>query len=317
MRAVLIYNGSAGTAASEDAIVSELRTIGWKVERSVGPHPDVDACVAKKPDVIVVAGGDGTVGKVAKRLAGTPIPLAVIPMGTANNIARSLGVGVDPLVAAASLAHTSRRKLDLGVVRTDRYVEPFIEGFGLGVFARLMTTSHSKGDKALHRSLGRLADEVERFAPLDIEVEVDGKDRSGPCVLAAVMNMRSFGPAIGVAPDAQWDDGELDLALVHPDASRSLVAHLRRAASVGDLALPAFDIVRAKRVRLRVKDTTAWAHIDDTVRPFDGEAILEVRSAALGLLVQALAPAREREVGRDSGAEATREAQGPPTDSRR
>ena len=55
-------------------------------------------------DAVIVAGGDGTVGKVAKRLAGTDVPLVVLPTGTANNIARSLGIGVDPHAVSSGLA---------------------------------------------------------------------------------------------------------------------------------------------------------------------------------------------------------------------
>src|SRR4051812_8746026 len=95
MRATLIFNEGSGNATSEKELRSALAGLGWKVDRCL-PKNDLEQCLAHDADVIVAAGGDGTIAKVAKHLAGTNVPLAIIPTGTANNIARSLGIGIDP-----------------------------------------------------------------------------------------------------------------------------------------------------------------------------------------------------------------------------
>jgi diacylglycerol kinase family enzyme len=228
VRATLIYNAKAGGAASEDAILTELDQAGWGVARCLS-KAQLDDCLCHGADVVVVAGGDGTVAKVAKRLAGTAVPMAIVPMGTANNIARSLGIGVDPLAAAHGLVNYVERKVDLGTVQSHREREFFVEGFGLGIFASV---------------------------------------------------------AMGLAPEAKCDDGQLDVVLVRPEAKRTLVAHLRRAAEEGDIVLPAFETAQATHVRIRADGR--WAHIDGRARQLDGETMIDLAEGAVRVLVPRL-----------------------------
>jgi diacylglycerol kinase (ATP) len=127
-----------------------------------------------------------------------------------------------------------------------------------------------------------LADELDEYAARHLHVEIDGCDVSGAYVLAAVMNAQSLGPALGIAPQAKVDDGELDVVLVPPAAKEALVVNLRRAARAGDLALPALDTARARHVRLRADGR--WIHIDDAPRELNGCATIDVASGAVRLL---------------------------------
>jgi diacylglycerol kinase family enzyme len=286
MRATLIYNERSGSAASEDDVLADLSDIGWKVDRCLSKK-QLDDCLCHGAEVVVVAGGDGTIAKVAKRLAGTEVPMAIVPMGTANNVARSLGIGVDPALAVLGLSHPVERAVDLGVVQTKRardllFKEYFLEGFGLGVFAHVVAEKATKKDKKLRKAVHLIANELDDYAPRHFELEVDGRDFSGPYVLLAVMNARSLGPALGVAPDARCDDGELDVVLVRPEAKGALVSHLRRAAVEGDIALPTFETARATQVRV-VADGR-WAHIDDVARQLEGEVNVEVAKGAVKVL---------------------------------
>ncbi len=250
----------------------------------------MDDCICCGAEVVVVAGGDGTVGKVAKRLAGTGVPMAVVPMGTANNVARSLGLGVEACSAVLALKRAAERRIDLGVVTGPRRKDYFLEGFGVGVFAYVMGEKVNRGDKKLRRALALIADELEEYEPRRFELDVDGSDCSGKYVLAAVMNMRSFGPALALAPEARCDDGELDVVLVRPETKQALVTHLRRAATEGDIALPAFETIRARRVH--VGASGRWAHIDDEARQLDGDVSIEVAAGAVRVLAPVQSPMR-------------------------
>ncbi len=294
MRATLVYNPKSGEAASEDELLEQLEGIGWQVDRCLAKK-ELDDCVCHGADVVVVAGGDGTISKVAKRLAGTSIPLAIVPMGTANNVARSLGLGVEPTTAVRALRRATGRPIDLGVVRNRRRRDYFLEGFGVGVFAYVMGEKAGKSDKKLRKALALIADELDEYEARHFELEVDGVDHSGKYVLAAVMNARSFGPALALAPDAKCDDGELDVVLVRPEARAALVTHLRRAAQEGDIALPTFETIRAERVRLRADGR--WAHIDDVARQLEGDVIVEVAAGALQVLAPPQSPTRSSPEG--------------------
>lgn len=290
MRATVVYNPSSGGAAAEGQLFAQLESIGWYVDRCLG-NEQVDDCLCHGADVVVVAGGDGTVGTVAKRLAGTPTPMAIVPMGTANNVARSLGLGIEPSSAVLALKRATERRFDLGVVSSERRTRDyFLEAFGVGVFAYLMGEKAGKSDKELHRALGFLADELERFEPINIEIEVDGNDCSGKYVLAAVLNARSFGPALTLAPEAKVDDGELDVVVVRPEEKHSLVTHLRHAAAEGDITFPAFETIRSRHVRVRADGQ--WAHIDETARQLQGEAWVEAAAGAVKVLAPRQSPVR-------------------------
>jgi diacylglycerol kinase (ATP) len=211
-------------------------------------------------------------------------------MGTANNVARSLGLGVEPLSAVLALKRATERSMDLGVAQDRRTKSYFVEGFGVGVFAHVMGEKAGTGDKSLREALALIADELDAYEPRRFELEVDGSDCSGTYVLAAMMNIRSFGPALSLAPDARCDDGQLDVVLVRPEGKVALAAHLRRAVEQGDIALPAFETIRAKHVRVRAEGV--WAHIDDVALQLEGETLVDAAAGVVKVLAPPQLPIR-------------------------
>ena len=143
----------------------------------------------------------------------------------------------------------------------------------MGIFAYVVGEVATKKHKKLSRALELIADELETYAPRRTRLEIDGADHSGEYLLVAVMNLRSLGPALGLAPKAEFDDGELDVVMVHPEHREALVRHLRRASAEGDIALPHFELHRAKHVVL--ESHGKWSHVDDCPRQIDG-AVIEV-----------------------------------------
>jgi diacylglycerol kinase family enzyme len=288
----LVHNPDAGRANpfGRDDIVAALRQLGWSprlVERD-----DLVEQTRDLGEAVVVAGGDGTVGAVAKRLAGTRIPVAIVPTGTVNNVARMLGVGVDPQSAVQSLGRCVRRQVDLGRVEDGRgRIEYFLEGFGVGLLAQVMAERATGAHKRVRPAVDLMAQELAGYAPEAMDVRVDGRATTGECLLVAAMNLRSLGPALGLAPDASCSDGRLDVALVRAEHREALLAHLRRAAVEGDVALPHFELHRGRRIEVRGR--ARWAHADDAARPFDGFADIRVLPRAITFLVPAPGDLRE------------------------
>ncbi|HEX6265661.1 MAG TPA: diacylglycerol kinase family protein, partial [Burkholderiales bacterium] len=127
--------------------------------RSISSQDDWKPALAQPADVVAVAGGDGTVARVAKAMVGRGIPIAPLPAGTANNIARTLGLIDRPweeLVRA--WPHARRVKLDVASARGPWGEQYFIEGVGAGLFACLLGSS----DPA--RKLAALKQPAERVA---------------------------------------------------------------------------------------------------------------------------------------------------------
>jgi diacylglycerol kinase (ATP) len=281
MRVTLVHNARAGDRRVPDPaeLVVALEGLGWRAK--VVDRNELDEALRKPGEVVVVAGGDGTVGKVAKRLAGTGIPMAVIPTGTANNVARSLGIGVEVAPAIQSLRRAALRDVDLGVVGSG---ERFVEGFGVGLFACVMAERATRKHKKLERASELIADALQAYEPESALIEIDGRFVSGEHLLASVMNLRSMGPALGFAPDAEFDDGLLDVVIVRPEHREALLSHLKRGTG-GDekVALPRFEIHRAEYVRFRGKG--GWAHIDDRARALCGDVEVRVEPRTLRVFV--------------------------------
>jgi diacylglycerol kinase (ATP) len=135
--------------------------------------------------------------------------------------------------------------------------------------------------KTLGHALDVLARELESFEPTPSRIRIDGRELSGDFLVASVMNLRSLGPAIGLAPDARFDDGELDVVLVRPEQRGGLLAHLR--GEIDPERLPRFEVHRARRVRLEGPST--WVHVDDTTTRLEGAAEIWVEPSAARFLI--------------------------------
>src|SRR5687768_7439178 len=96
MRIWLYWNATAGDETPLEAITAQIRRAGHEVARVLRDEDAPDSVVGSKADALVAAGGDGTVARAARALAGSAMPLAILPLGTANNIATSLGINDDP-----------------------------------------------------------------------------------------------------------------------------------------------------------------------------------------------------------------------------
>ena len=141
MRITLVHNPGAGSQAKDDARKLEklLSRAGHEPRYVSSKDGDWKRALKKRADLVVVAGGDGTVGRVIRRMAGRDVPVAVLPSGTANNIARTFGLldhQFDELVEGWEAAR--RVKLDLGVAKGPWGERYFIEGLGVGLFAAML-----------------------------------------------------------------------------------------------------------------------------------------------------------------------------------
>src|SRR5262249_524768 len=120
-RAILLTSASAGSANELDAAKRALLEHGFEIVDEIpveqkGKLADVVATSAVSRPLVIAAGGDGTVGAAADELAGTGAIMAILPLGTSNDVARSLGIDPDPVRAAGELADGVVRAIDTGQV---------------------------------------------------------------------------------------------------------------------------------------------------------------------------------------------------------
>ena len=171
-----------------------------------------------------MAGGDGSVGKVARELIENRIPIAVLPLGTANNIAHSLGISDMPLEDLVASWNTARSiNFDRGIAKGPWGSEIFIEGFGIGLFAETMwelkeseevELPSEKPEKVIPAVMQILNHQLDQFPAKNMAIQLDGKDVSGDYVMLEALNTRYIGPNLDLVPSAQMNDGFFDVVLV-------------------------------------------------------------------------------------------------------
>jgi diacylglycerol kinase family enzyme len=230
------------------------------VSKGLPPHPRwLEALeraghhITDNGEVVIAVGGDGTVTGVARHLLGRERPLLVVPCGTANNLARGLGL-VPPTEPIEYMLHVLERHrvraLDVGLARGAWGTRPFYEGAGGGLFADALDDLLTEKDKPLRRAARRLARFLLRHQAPELQVELDGADVSGRYSLVEVMNVAMLGPNLQLGPGADPFDGLFDVVLIGPPQLQSLREYLRLKAVGTDAEPPRFPRQRAARVRV-------------------------------------------------------------------
>src|SRR5688572_9114684 len=159
MRIWLYWNATAGDETPLEAITAQIRGGGHEVTRVLRDEDDPGSVVGSKADALVTAGGDGTVARAARALAGSAMPLAILPLGTANNIATSLGINDDPAAAIAAWSGQQVTRMDIGVVTDEHGEHLFVEGVGTGLLPKAFEhgRNHPAKERAGGGELGRAA----------------------------------------------------------------------------------------------------------------------------------------------------------------
>ncbi|MFG3225780.1 diacylglycerol kinase [Kitasatospora sp. NPDC048194] len=225
-RVAVLTNPAAGVGHAEPAArraVARLRSLGVEVEPQAGRSAEDAVRLAREAaadgvDAVVVVGGDGMINLALQALAGTPVPLGVIPAGTGNDHAREYGLPIaDPGAAADVIAAGRTRRVDLGrITGPDGAVRWFgsvlATGFDSLVSDRANRLRWPRG--RMRYNLAILA-EFANLRPLPFRVTLaDGTVIERDLTLAAVGNTRSYGGGMLMCPAALPDDGLLDLTLV-------------------------------------------------------------------------------------------------------
>jgi diacylglycerol kinase family enzyme len=208
-------------------------------------------------------------------------PMGIVPLGTANNLAHTLGIAGPESRIASALASARAARIAIGEVRgPGRQQSGFLEAAGLGMFSWMLRKADDKGVETPEGGIKLLQKLLGKAEAKSMQIEADGQDLSGEYLMAEVMNVSTIGPRLAVAPEADHTDDDLDLILVS-EAEREALAEYLDSMLHG---LPAAFPVSSRRVR-RVK--LYWqaklGHVDDRPWPSgddedetDGEATIQV-----------------------------------------
>jgi YegS/Rv2252/BmrU family lipid kinase len=174
-------------------------------------------------EIPVVVSGDGLIGKVGGVLAGTGTPLGVIPGGRGNDLARVVGIPVEPVEAVAVLAADRRRMIDVGEANGERFL--CIASCGFDSDANRIANEAKVVRGALVYAYAALK-ALWQWRPAGFTVTVDGVETSARGYSVAVANSQAYGGGMFVAPQARLDDGELDVVITTDVPKRKFLTGL-------------------------------------------------------------------------------------------
>jgi diacylglycerol kinase (ATP) len=216
--------------------------------------------VADGAPAIVAVGGDGTAHTVLQAVAGTPTPMAVVPAGTGNDLARALGIPADPVAAARAaatdLADDRTTAVDAGRVGQRWWATVLCCGFDSAVSDRANRLRWPRGRRRYDVAI--LA-ELARLRSHEITMVLDGVESTVPATLIAVGNTSWYGGGLRVCPAADPADGLFDVTVVGPMSRRELISTRPRLTAGTHVEHPAVTVHRAARVELASPGVTAWA----------------------------------------------------------
>ena len=246
-----------------------------------GTRHAVTAAVAQGCELVIACGGDGTVESVANALVGMPAALGILPVGTRNNIAVSLGIPTALAQAVALLRSGRRHPIDIGHARCGERERWFLETFTVGIFSTLYPDADAiqKGDFSRVDDL-LLAFLRAPYATAHVSVD-DGAEEFTSAVHAVLgVNMPATGARFRLADDIACDDGRLDLFVYDRFDKLDLLAYGLDVVT----GMPEDPLLR----QLRVQQVSLHTNPPLTVMAdgvYLGEGAVEVRLAPGGLLV--------------------------------
>jgi YegS/Rv2252/BmrU family lipid kinase len=284
-RALLLINRHSRRGGGAAAIAAALEAAGVRVDaQQPGDRDQARRLVLERRDMVdlvIVAGGDGTVNAVAEALLETGLPLGIVPLGTGNDLARTLGIPLDPAAAAAVIGAGATRRIDVGVVNG----HPFFNAATIG----LSNAAAQRLTGAVKRRWGPLGyvltlwDAWRVTHPVAVELDLDGRAERRRSVQLVIGNGRHHGAGMTVAASARIDDHRLDVYSLDPQPWWQAISHVPALRLGRDEAAPGLWRGRAQRVVVTT-DTPLRVRTDGeptTVTP----ATFEVLPAAVEVIV--------------------------------
>ncbi|WP_017569641.1 diacylglycerol/lipid kinase family protein [Nocardiopsis halotolerans] len=261
------HSGRRRAAVTAVRLKEALREAGARVHVYTGRSAADSRRMARlaasdRPDALVAVGGDGLVHQALQAVVNSGVPLAVVPTGTGNDIARAFG---RPRGSARDVAEVilRRRTRPSDAVRlrladgTHRY---FLSVLACGFDARV-----NERVNGFRYRIGRagyvagLLGELRSFQPIDFEIDVDGRRIAEPGMLVAVGNTTSYGGGMRVCPDAEPDDGLLDVVFVRQGPRGRFLRLFPRVFNGSHTGLEEVVVERGRTVIIRGAAGVAYA----------------------------------------------------------
>jgi len=263
MRALLVHNPTAGSGRpTGEELLAALDAAGFSTVYCSTKNGDLEQALAQPTDIVIVAGGDGTVAKVARTLEDRKTLVAILPRGTANNIARCLGIDGEAEELIRTLRGAPVERLDIGVAVGPWGTRHFVESVGWGALAKAVNREDPKAGKRerIERGRAAFAKAIAKAAPRRFTVLADGDEIEDDFIFVEAVNLGMTGPRILIDPTAEPGDHRLDVVHLTAGGREAMLDWLENGA---EHEAPPLKSRKAEKV------TLAWhegpLRIDDKV----------------------------------------------------
>jgi diacylglycerol kinase (ATP) len=307
MRALLVHSPTAGIKGHDkDSVIDALHLADIKVDYISTKDDGLKRALQDTPDIVVAAGGDGTIGYIFTHLTDRSVPIGIIPLGSANNLARSMGIAGTPAELAEQWRSGHVQPFHLMEIgRDDGKNDLGAEGFGVGLMPALIKR-RAKGKKAegaddIRRGRRALSEALAEAKPLDVEVNIDGKPWKADLLSVDVLNIPFTGPALPFAHGADPSDNVLEVVGLDSDSRDALTDWIERPHEVR----PPLNTRRGMNIEVRWR--AALSRLDDKIvksKPNWQQARIRSDREPLRILVPVKHPATKKSVGEAERAEA-------------
>lgn len=213
-RALLLVNRHARQGQTQlSAAIEQLQALGLELieESTENPEqlPDVIRRYQDRVDLVIVGGGDGTLNAAVDGLVDTRLPLGILPLGTANDLARTLELPTSLPEACEVIAKGNIRRIDLGWVNNKHFFN--VASMGLSVQITKQLTRDVKRRWGVLAYAVTALKAISQVRPFRAEIRLNGESIRARTIQIAVGNGRYYGGGMAVVHDATIDDQRLDL----------------------------------------------------------------------------------------------------------
>jgi len=283
--------GRAGRAARDSAQL--LREAGHRVDMRLTREPGhagklVTQAAREGCEHLAVCGGDGTIAEVLPAAVQESIALGILPFGTANDLARALGIPRRVRAATDVLLAGHIDNIDLGCVNG----RPFATVAALGFDAEVNQMAAER-QLPLRGSMGYIGAalwHLARFRPPRVRISGDFGQIEQEVLLVAVGNTRSYGGGLQITPGADPRDGKLDVCIIRQVPRRTVVSVLPRLFSGSHVRHPAVRVERSRWVRIDCLDSCPRVVYADGECVGQSPVLVDTMAAALRLVLPASPP---------------------------
>jgi diacylglycerol kinase (ATP) len=204
--------------------------------------------IAEGATTIVAAGGDGTVGEVANALVGTNVHFGVLPMGTGNDFARTLGIGLDLELAVRTVVFGKALDVDLGKGPGGYFIN--VAGCGFDAEVAYQINHKFRRLRGTTAYVVAVVSTLMKLKPYPIKLTIDGVEQHETVMLCAVANAKTYGGGMRIAPNADISDGQFDIVLVGKVSKLEFLRTFPKVFKGTHLDHPQVKVVRGKNVRI-------------------------------------------------------------------